>query len=158
VYNILNQRIQHLPLDYSKETARAIISKLSEIQTEDKIGFKYKVGLWMGMFFDGMAWNPPSSKDFILSLRLNDRLQYTWYSDAHSECFVYVGGFIDAALKEIANKTSNEFVFAGFGYSYKSISVTISGFVPLDVQGTRSGVAVTMMYDLPLEKIITVFN
>jgi hypothetical protein len=157
VYNIVYQRIEHLPIDFNRETARAVILKLSEIQSENKTGFKYNVGLWVGLFVDGSAWNPPSPNDFILSLRLNDRLQYTFAHSTHSEWFVYTGGFIDAALKEIPNKTANEFVFAGFGYSYKSVSLTVSGFVPIDAQGNKNGIVITTMYDLPVEKIIEIF-
>lgn len=157
VYNIVYQRIEQLPLDFSRETARAVIAKLSAIQNENKTGVKYKVGLWMGLFFDGGAWNPPSPNDFILSLRLNDRLQYTFAHAGNSEWFVYAGGFVDAALKEIANKTANEFVFAGIGCSYRSVSFTVSGFVPIDAQGKRNGIVLTTMYDLPVEKIISVF-
>ena len=157
VYNIVYQRVERLPIDFNRETVRAVITKLSAIQNEDKTGIKYKVGLWMGIFFDGSAWNPPSSNDFILSLRLNDRLQYTFDHGFNHEWFAYVGGFVDAALKELSNKTANEFVFAGVGYSYKSVALTVSGFIPIDAAGKRNGIVVTAMYDLPLEKIINIF-
>ena len=157
VYNIAYQRVEHLPLDYTKETAKAILDKLSSINSEHKIGFNYRVGLWIGLFFDGKAWNPPTSNKYILSLRLNDRIQYTFTSSATIQGFVYIGGFVDVALKEISGKTANEFVFGGLGSSYQSISWTISGFVPIDAQGTRGGIVFTTMYDLPIEKIIQVF-
>ena len=156
VYNNVVERINKVPINYNAETVKMLVTELSSLSSEDKTGFKYRIGLWAGVFAAGKSWSPPASSDVVVSLRLNDRIEYTWEGGPNHDLFVYVGGFVDAALKEISKQTDHQFLFGGIGYSYKSISVTASGYVPINGNGGKGGSVFAIMYDLPIEKVIGV--
>lgn len=156
VHSLMKQKLEHLPLTVDRQTVRTVVSTLSAINNEEKNGFSYAVGLWAGVFVNGGGWTPPRPGEPVLSLRLNDRLQYTFVHGENQRGFLYIGGFIDAALKELSNKTANEFIIGGIGYGAGPVAWTVSGAYPIGGAGSKGGFVLTMMYDLPLAKIIGV--
>lgn len=157
VYRAAVERFGRIELKYDKEMVSTIIGRLQEIYDENVTGLKYRIGLWAGAFAGGKAWNPPTNDAVIVSLRLNDRLQYTISGSKNTEYFLFVGGFVDALVKELSNTTSNRFFFAGLGFSYQRVSLSMSGFIPTEGQSRRAGVVASVMYDIPIEKLIEVF-
>ncbi|MGH2568570.1 MAG: hypothetical protein ACRDGA_09540, partial [Bacteroidota bacterium] len=151
------EKLRRFDLSYDREMVSTMIGRLEEIYNENVTGVKYKIGLWMGAFFDGKAWDPPVDDRVIFSLRLNDRLQYTVCGSNEDEFFVYVGGFADVLAKEVSNSTSNRFFFSGLGYTYRRVSFALSGFFPTEARSSKGGVVLSIMYDIPIEKLIAIF-
>lgn len=115
----------------------------------------YEIGLGADYFFQGPSWLPDTSKYPILSLRLNDRVQWSFISYSEWRGFIYVGGFIDALLKDITNNGQNVFLYLGAGMSLGSITTTVSTGYPVGRPGERTWAGmVDITYDLPISKLL----
>ena len=151
---IIFQRIESQPMDYNKQLMNALLEKLQSIYETNKNGVKYKLGLWTGLFLSGAAWDTSGTKYPVFSLRINDRLEYALYIGGSNEVFVYLGGFADILIKELTNNTKNQFGYCGLGVSFSSFSFATSMTIPVNATNLKLGIVVSMMYDLPIEKIL----
>ncbi len=154
VNSMIFQKINQQPIDYSRQLLIALAQKLEEMYEQNKSRFKYKIGLWSGMFFSGTSWDPPGTSYPVLSFRINDRFQYTVCDCRSGEWFVYLGGFSDMFIKELSNKTNNRFGYAGAGVTMKAVTFAVSATVPVDKDAADIGFVISLMYDLPIEKLL----
>jgi hypothetical protein len=116
----------------------------------------YEIGLGADYFFQGPLWLPDTSKYPVLSLRVNDRIQWSFASYDKWKFFVYGGGLIDFALKELSKSGQNEFLLFGIGLSYGNVSATISTGYPVNRPGEKRWGGVTgLTYDLPVSKMVS---
>lgn len=146
--------------DFSSNISDKIFLKnlsktIENIFKDFESSISYEVGLWAGYFIQGPRWLPDTTIYPFLSLRVSDRIQWAIVRCDPWKIFVYGGGLIDFALRELSKNKQNNYLLAGVGISYQNLSLSASTGFPINNPGEKKWAGiVTVAYDLPLSQIV----